>query len=490
MNKQKLADIKAIGGDTVITFGSQLKPATLASLPPDCLVNGVNCAQAAAGTVKVNRYFTYRDRGRWGAPAVKCPLDRSLTSNGKAYTVLVFPARGAGCTSSDGAYDVVVVGGGSATAGDPSVSLAAAATSLGVKYFAGLPLPVHRTDLPYLPDLSYLRTFTQFTERYLQYQAAVNNVPGLAGFYHTTEMPTSDGATFDSVLTTYRVQNDAIRRIMPTRAAVVSPYLDSRVQGGNISLEMTRNGVRKIAQTAGGIVLNIAVQDGMGTGKGGAYFGHEAGAAVDRFAAVVVGSGSWGRKYAASNRDYFLAAAAGVSGTGAVLWANLEGMAPAAGTNPCAGNLRGQTTKARIDRQLQQLANAPSKIISFMWDSYYTCRGTGTPLKTQVAAGKTTPVITDTTFRPASGKVQITGFNLTGGSVQVTWTTAANRVLKKSVSVAVTNTAYGRQAGLNPRLEMITVKVGPTTLGTGKFYMVNVTNGWGAKNDAPYSKRG
>ena len=489
VNKQKLADIKAIGGDTVITFGSQLKPATLASLPADCLVNGVNCAQAAAGTVKVNRYFTYTDGGRWGAPAVRCPLDRALVSSGKAFTVLVFPAAGTGCVSSNGTYDVVVVGGASATAGDPSVSLAAAATGAGIKYFAGMPLPVRRTDVAYLPDMSYQRTFTQFTERYLQYQAAVNNVAGLAGFYHSTEMPTSDGATFDPILTVYRIQNEAIRRILPTRAAVVSPYLDARV-GWNISLEGTRNAVRKIAQTASGVVLNIAVQDGMGTGKGGAFFGNEASASVDRFAASIVGSGSWGSKYVASNRDFYLAAAAGVSGTGAVLWANLEGMAPAAGTNPCDTNLRGQTTKARLDRQLQQVANAPRKIISFTWDTYYTCTGTGTPLRTQIAAGNTTPIITDTTFRPAAGTVQITGFNLTGGSAQVKWTTAAGQVFDRTVSATAANTAYGQQAGLNPRLEMITVNVGVTTLGAGKYYMVNVVNGWGVKNDAFYSQRG
>ncbi|MFP5019016.1 hypothetical protein ACKLTP_18900, partial [Paenarthrobacter ureafaciens] len=65
-NNQKLSDIKALGGDTVITFGSRLKPATLADIPADCKINGTNCAQAAASGVKVNRYFTYADSALWG----------------------------------------------------------------------------------------------------------------------------------------------------------------------------------------------------------------------------------------------------------------------------------------------------------------------------------------------------------------------------------------------------------------------------------------
>lgn len=489
-NKQKLTDIKSVGGDTVITFGSQLKPATLASLPADCMLNGVNCGRAAAENIKVNRYFTYSDGGGWGSAAVKCPRDRSVTSNGKAYTVLVFPTHGTGCTSPNGTYDVVVVGGSSASAGDPSRSLAAAATSLGIKYFAGMPAPVKRTDLAYLPDLSYQQTFTQFTVRFLQYQATVNDVPGLAGFYHHTEMPISDSSAFGPVLATYRTQNEAIRQVMPTRAAIVSPYLDSRIQGGNISLDTTRNGIRKIAQTSGGVLLNIAIQDGMGTGKGGAFFGNEANTAVDRPAATIVGNGTWGNKYVASNREYFMAAAEGVSGTGAVLWANLEGMAPATGANPCGSANRGQTSKARLDRQLQQMGNAPRKVISFMWDPYYTCAGTGTPLNVQISAGGTTPIITDTAFSASTGTVQITGFNLSGGSAQIKWTTSAGLVRDVTAPALISDSKFGERKGLNPRLEMITVKIGATTLGSGKYYMVNVTNGWGTRNNAFYSQRG
>ncbi|MFE4080494.1 DUF4434 domain-containing protein [Paenarthrobacter sp. YIM B13468] len=486
-NTQKLSEIKTAGADTVITFGTPLVPATLATIPKECVINGVNCAKAAAGALEVHRYFTYSDGSVWSSQAVNCPQDRRITSQGKAFVVLVLPAQGSGCTSTNGKYDVVVAGGGTAAGMDPAASLALAATKLGMKFYAGLPLPVKRTDKAYLPDVSYQGTLALFTERFLQYQAAANNVKGLAGFYHSTEMPVTDGHTFDPILDLYRMQNQAIHRIFPTRAAIISPYLDARVSAFGISLTEARNGIRRIAQTASGLVLNIAIQDGMGTGKGGAFQSNEANSAVDRYAESIVGKGSWSSKYVAPIRDYFLAAAAGISGTGAVLWANLEGMAPATASNPCGDSLRGQSSKARIDRQLQQLANA-QKIISFMWDSYYTCVGTGVPLKAQVESGVATPIITDATFDASTGQVRITGFNLSGGNADVKWTTKGGQRLTKTVKPTSTNTAYGVQSGMNPELEMILVNVGKTTLAAGRYYTVNVTNQWGAENDAFYSQ--
>ena len=415
VNRQKFQAIKAVGGDTVITFGSRLTPTSLAAVPADCRISGADCVRGALRGAILNRVFTYSDKSPWGTAAVRCPRDRSLRSNNKLFTVLVLPTTGSGCSSPNNRYDVVVVSGGSSAGASATGSMARTATALGMKFYAGMPIPVNRADLGYLPDLSYQSTFRLFTDRYLQYQAAANNLAGLSGFYLSTEMPLSNAAVFRSVLTVYRIQNQAIRRFMPYRAAVVSPYIDARVaRPGRVTPAQARAAVRNIALTASGVRLSIAIQDGMGTGKGGAYFGNEANTPVDQYAAAIVGPGNWGTKYLAPNRDFFLAAAAGVAGTGATLWANMEGMAPANGTNPCDANPRGQTTKGRIDRQLQQMANAPKKVISFMWDTYYTCTGKGVPLARQLQAGRTTPIVTDSVLNPASGALLITGFNLSG----------------------------------------------------------------------------
>lgn len=397
-----------------------------------------------------------------GGAAVRCPRDLSITNNNKLFTVLVLPTSGAGCDATNNRYDVVVVSGGNAPGASVSGSMARAATAHGMEFYAGMPSPANRTHLAYLPDLSYRDTFRLFTTRYLQYQAAANNVPGLAGFYLSTEMPLKDAAIFDSILAVYRIQNQAIRSVLPTRGAVVSPYLDSRrtPQGGSTPAQ-AQSATRKIALTASGVPLNIAVQDGMGTGKGGALNGNEAGAPVDRYAGAIVGAGSWRSKYVAPNRDYYLAAAAGVAGTRATLWANMEGMAPAAGTNPCGVDLRGQTTKARIDRQLQQMANAPRKIISFMWDTYYTCTGAWAPLAQGLQNGKTTPIVTDVSFNPGSGSLLVTGFNLSGATIELRWTTAAGAIQSKTVRATSYNAAYGQQQGLNPSLQALPPTWGP-----------------------------
>ncbi len=479
-NFGKLQDIKAFGGDTVITFGSTLQPATADDLPADCVVDGKSCARVAAGPRTVERYFTFLDASKWGPEALQCPGDRQVTNNGQSYTVLVLPNAGKSCTSTDDKYNIVVAGGSPASSTDPSKSLATAATKLGLKYFAGLPAPAKRSDLPYLPDFSYKAILDLFTDRFLKYQADANDLPGLAGFYHHTEMPLTDSATFDSVFALYASQNDAIHRILPTRQAIISPYIDARVDKSGISVDDARRGIRRMAQTAAGVQLNIAIQDGMGTGKGGAFSPSEAASAVDPYAATIVGQGTWNSKYLAPNKDYFTAAAAGIKGTGAVLWANLEGMAPATKQNPCGDSLRGQTTKARIDRQLQQVA-AARKVISFMWDSYYTCKGTGTTLKKQVEAGLTTPIITDVTLQPDTGTLEIIGFNLEGGTATLNWTNKDGEETEKSGKAASFDPSYGVKHGMNPQLGMISVNIGATSIVKGKAFSVNVTNSWGAK---------
>ncbi|WP_347782809.1 hypothetical protein [Paenarthrobacter nicotinovorans] len=486
-NMSKLSDIKSVGGDTVITFGSQIKPATSAANPAGCSISGVNCVAAATAGISVNRYFTYTDGNSWGTPSLACPRDKTATNGATVYTIMVIPTQGTGCTSSNNSYDVVIITSGTESI---SVSVAKAATTLGMKFYAGMPAPIKRTDVTYLADLSYESTLVNFTNRFLQFQGKVNNVAGLVGYYHHTEMPVAAGAIWDSILYVYRLQNAAIKKLQPTRSALISPYLDTRMSNtGRVTVDNARQGIAKIAGTANGVKLAIAVQDGMGTGKTGAYFGHESGYNVDQFAASIVGSGTWGSKYAAPNREYFLAMSEGIQGTGAELWANMEGMAPGTSQNPCDNQFRGQSSKARHDRQLQQIGNYPVKIISYMWDPFFTCTGSLAPVLDQMRSGSMTPVITDSIFY-GNGNVLVTGQNLSGGTIQVKWTDAYGRVFDKTVAATSYNPSYGKQLGMNPRLESVMATLGSTTLGSGKYVYINITNGSGMKNDAPYSDRG
>lgn len=477
-NREKLEEIHKLGGDTVITFGTLLRPSSKEDLPQDCVIDGGPCADAVAAPVKVNRYFTYSDGAKWGGTALQCPMDRSLTSNGKSFAVLMLPAEGKGCTSPNGTYDVVVVDGGKLAETDPDQALAAAATDLKMKFYAGLPAPVKRTDLEYLPDLSYAQTLSLFTERFLRYQAEKNDVPGLAGFYHHVEMPLSSSAVFDPVLSLYKSQNQAIHQILPTRAAAVSPYIESRKSTSFVTPADAAEAIRNIAGTNGGLTLNIAIQDGMGTGKGAAYLTADAKSPVDEFAATIVGNGTWEAKYAAPNEEYFRAAASGIKGTGAVLWANLEGMAPATEKNTCSNSLRGQTTLGRIERQLQEVATS-AKVISFMWDPYYTCKGTGTPLAEQMESGFKSPVVTTAVVDTTADRLTITGFNISGGTTTLRWTSKDGQPREWTSASTEAKDVRAKEDGTNPLLETLEVNLKDVKLDAGRPFKVDVTNQWG-----------
>ena len=488
-NLQKLQEIKAAGGDTVITFGTSVVPTAPDSMPADCRIDGGNCATVAGAGLKINRYFTYSDGGQWGPAALECPRDRYLQNQGKSYTIMVFPSNDTGCSAKDGKYDMIVAGGSPVSAADRTISLASAASKLGMKFYAGMPAPAKRTDLEYLPDTSFLNTFTAFTDRFLHYQAERNNADGLTGFYHHLEMPVTDNPFFDPVLSVYKMQNQAIHRILPGRSAIVSPYIEARRDSANISPQNAKNGIRKIAQTSGGVPLSIAIQDGMGTGKGAAYSPAEAGTRVDEFAASIVGNGTWAGKYVASNREYFRAAAQGIVGTSAELWANMEGMAPATKDNPCDKSLRGQTTADRIGRQLQQLGSA-RKIISYMWDPYYTCSGANPPLKETLSKGLGSPLVTDSSYDAATGELRVEGFNLSGSSYTVELTSKGGAERRISGEPTKVDASSGEAQTRNPRLEWITIQTNLKRQTAEDSYAVSVSNKWGSSRDTGRTSSG
>lgn len=500
-NYDKLKAIKDVGGDTVITFGAQLKPASLDASKQvvssgvvnttysDCKINGAPCAQAVTAGYAVNRVFTFGNGSHFGGAALKCAKDKNVEFNGKLYTLLMIPTVDNGCTSSNNTYDLVMIYSGKKVEADPAVSLSNAATSLGMKYFTGMPAPIKRTDLGWLPDMSYSATLGKFTERFMMFHASKNNVAGLAGFYHHTEMPVAQSG-FDSVLDVYRMQNAAIKKYLPNREALVSPYIDARVTAaGRVSPDDAKAAARNIANTASGIKLNIAVQDGMGTSKGGAYMGNEANLNVDKYTAAYMGTGTWGSKYIAPTSDYFAAAKAGVAGTGASLWANVEGMAPSDATtdNNCDNSLRGQTTKTRLDRQIQQLGTSTTKTISFTWDKYYTCVVNGKTLAADLVTRGSEPVISSTAIQ--NGTLYVRGYNLGSSAVTLKYLDAQRNVQTQTLKSTSYDSSWGRNNGTDPRMVAVQVPYHLGSVASGSYYMVKVTGADGKNNSSFYSSR-
>ena len=503
VNVDKLKAIKAVGGDTVITFGNTLRPATVNGAGQlvtgdkvnpnfnDCKINGASCVTAVTAGYKINRTFTFENYSRISGTALKCAKDKTFVNNGQSYTLLLIPTLDNGCSSPNNAYDLVATYGGSVANADPSLSVAAAASSLGMKFYVGLPAPVKGTDIPWLPDMSYSDTMQKFTERFVMFHASRNNVAGMTGFYHHTEMPLTPSAHYNTILDVYRMQNAAIKKYMPSREALVSPYIDARIGKGALTPAQARDAAKKIAQTNSGIHLSIAIQDGMGTSKGAAYMGNEAGLNVDPYAAAYVGDGTWGSKYVAPVSEYFKAAAEGVKGTGASLWANLEGMAPSneKTANNCENSLRGKTTKSRLDRQVQAVGTTTSKNISFMWDNYFTCavtKGSKTLAQDLTSRGSE-PIISDTSLS-ASGQLTVSGYNLSGATVSVKYLNQNRTAETKSAKLEWIDVTFGARTGLDKRMERVLFNIGRVSIPAGSYYMVKVTNWTGATNSSFYSK--
>ncbi|WP_256840446.1 hypothetical protein [Ornithinimicrobium faecis] len=508
-NAETLRQIQEAGGDTVITFGSTLRSGSLDAkdrirtgdeLDPafaSCLIGGKPCAATMRQLGTIDQVFTFANHSHLARGALRCPQDRALSSKGQRFTLLLIPTQGTGCTSENGKYDLVAIHGGPATAADRTTSLLRAADQAGVTAYIGMPSVQKRADVPWLPDLSYQHTFAQFTDRFLREHKSRGTTAALAGFYHHTEMPVAgDPDVWQPVLDLYRLQNQAIARVFPGKSALVSPYLDNR-RSANEGLSAdqlasrTQAGARAIAQTASGVPLTVALQDGMGTGKGGAFHINQATAPVDGPAAKLVGGGTWGQNYLLSVSESFSAARAGLEGTGATLWANVEGMTPqdTPGAQGCGTGERGQTTKNRLDQQVQAVGRFTAKNISFMWDPFYTCQVGGAMLADALTTHGSAPVVTNAALAPDRNVLWLAGYNLAGSSVRVKYVDTRGKVHQATSPVSVFSDDYGQRTGLDAGLESADYQVHLAAPQEGKIFIVWVTGQDGTPSSRNFSLR-
>lgn len=505
-NATTLKQVTRVGGDTVVTFGTTLRTGSLdgkgrirtgGEVDPAftaCRIDGRPCAATATQGLTVNRVFTFANHSRFTKGALQCPQDRTLRSKGQRYTLLLIPTEGNGCTSANGRYDLIAIHGGAVKTVDRTTSLLRAADRAGVQVYVGMPSVEKREDPAWLPDLSYQRTFAAFTDRFLRYHRSQGQTAALAGFYHHTEMPVAGQASvWQPVLDLYTLQNRAIARVFPDKAALVSPYLDNR-RSTHPDLDRdqlqarTQAGARAIAETANGVPLTLAIQDGMGTGKAGAYLANEATSAVDPRTAEFVGEGSWGSTYLMPVSDSFRAARAGLEGTGATLWANVEGMSPVAGDPECGtGQQRGQSSKDRLDRQVQSIGRYSAKNISFMWAPFYTCRVDGTSLAQTIRRQGTTPVITNAALIPERDVLWLAGYNLVGSTATVKYVDTEGRVHQSTSEIGAFSPDYGQREGLDAGMQSASYPVEFVAPQKGKVFIVSVTNNDGVPSSNNFS---
>lgn len=379
-----LDEIKATGADTVITFGSRLKPAGLISGRPDaegfgeCIISGMGCVDAALAGRAVRGVFTYVEQSSWHPAGLICPLDKTFENAGKRYTVLLLPSTGSGCDAPS--FDVVVSLDAPDASKDRTALMLDAAAARGMGVFMGMPAPVMQTSgSTWLPDSSYSDVLTGFTDRFLRNTSGYTSNSALRGFYHHLEMPLSTSDSWSPVLDVYRMQNASVAANRPGLATLVSPYMDARKNSKSATkLDQVGTAAQKIAATSNGVHMIVAPQDGQGTGKVGAFSADMRGEQVDAPSAAVAGAGSYQERYYGSTGDYMREVSKALAGK-AEVWINIEMMtASTTGAPSCddASNGRGKASIERIQRQVG-VGKAPgvSKAIGFMWTPYAICGG-------------------------------------------------------------------------------------------------------------------
>ena len=380
VTNQMLDGIKATGADTVITFGSRLRPVTVNNHTPQatgftsCVENGKGCLSALYKKHKVNKVFTYEDKEPWSGRALVCSGERMVAAdNGDKFTVLVLGRKG-NCSK---AADLVVIK--HPASGKATTELVKGAQKRGMKVILGLPAPIASSKHGWLPDMSYQDTLQRFTNRFLHRTKKDYGTPKtIAGFYHHTEMPLVVSDSWKSVRTLYSMQNKSIKKHFPGKIGLISPYIDARRNSVSPTpLKEVAAATRKLAKTANGVHIIIAPQDGQGTGKVGAYSHGQRNNKVDAPSAAVAGKGTYAQRYYGSTGDYMREVVKGTRGNGVTAWVNIELMtATTTGAPQCQGAPlgRGKADISRVKRQVKIAAvSGVRKTIGFMWQPYATC---------------------------------------------------------------------------------------------------------------------
>jgi hypothetical protein len=129
----------------------------------------------------------------------------------------------------------------------------------------------------------------------------------------------------------------------------------------------------------------------------------------------------------------------------------------------------------RIGMQLQEMAPA-TKVISYMWDPYYTCEGTAPALTKELEKGFTVPLVADSSFDAGTGELQVVGFNLSRNMLHVKWIGKDGKDHSIEVMPARVDEAYGENLGLNPRLQAAVLKIDAGPSSPEELYVLSATN--------------
>lgn len=438
--KEALEQVHRLGADTVIQFGAYPLQRSEAEIAADasfaaCIDDGVSCYQAALTDLveahpanSIHAAWTFGSYEDFGDHIIACPaMEKRIDLGDTLFWRLLLPSgdpSDRGCDFSAGqAYDLVLVSG---RGFDLLGELFTRADQQGMEVWAGVPSVTPSPSAAWDVWSTAQPLALELQRRILgSWQRDHAHHSSFVGVYQSFELPVAS-PTVQSVLDWYSASNAVVHAELPGARIMASPYVDLRRSVG-VSTATVAAGAKLIARTGFDV---LAPQDGRGTGKVGLYWPYEQDSAVDPRLEPAVGATTYGLAYHGTTTDLYLAVAEALDeladdeGLDLELWANLEAFEPGSGEVCGEFSTIQRTHKERLDQALTFEGARASRVVSFMWDSLYTCAGgESTTLGEDLALDAARPIIAEA-FRWDSGGtpgVVLRGYGLDGSSIGFTW---------------------------------------------------------------------
>ncbi len=438
--RSALQRISRLGADTVIQFGSRPVRKTEAQIREHPLLS--QCRFSGDAGQPPRRIYVFETQENFGPALLARPgVDQRAEVGDKIVWRLVFPvdapAQPATAAASGETYDLVYVTGRKQ---DSVRDLLTVAGACACRVFVGMPCATPDPRYPWDPDASAFPALKELTRRILKdYAERYGGRPAFAGVYQSLETPVSK-TCLKAVLAAYRLQHALVRAILPGKQILVSPYWDARKKNSNgTDIAEIKAGIMLLARQEVDI---IAPQDSRGTGKVGLFWPDQAAEPVDERLEPAVGKLTYGEAYFANTTAFYRAAREGLDevaareGLRVALWANVEAFEPVAAE---ASSRIKHTTQERLEQAIMFAGIYPSRLISFMWDEYFTGRGgRSLSLAEEIEASGRRPLIVHAQVeQAANGRTLVVwGYDLEGAEAELAFQDAAGVV--QTVKAALT----------------------------------------------------
>ena len=301
-------------------------------------------------------------------------------------------------------------------------------------------LPVEAAPRTWAVDGALIPAYLAWIGRTTQDHALRGHLAlsSFAGFYQSHEMPIAGSEFWRQQYGYYDAAAQAVHAVHAAARFIVSPYWSVNRKGNNFTLAESAAGAAALASTA---IDVLAPQEGRGTGKAGCFWEHEADlliADVDPNLARypnVDANATFRQQFWASTHELYAAARIAVDNANGrranedlqlELWFNLEAFEHTK-LNVCGGatGTCDRTNKSRVDRSLAYAAGSVDRVLSFMWDPFYTCapHGYTGSLAHGITADSDRPILVSVDMDVAKRTAALGGYGIcaAGATVFVRW---------------------------------------------------------------------